>query len=123
MTIDEINIIDANENNLETCLNCLKNWDKDFRSQDKNSWYRKYCSKGLKIKVASILDNKLAGMVQYLPIEYSFASGENMNFIQCIWVHAYDEGIGNRQNQGLGKKLYNLNLLKGKRFHKQAQKE
>jgi GNAT superfamily N-acetyltransferase len=105
MRIEEINISDSNKNNLETCLNCLKDWDKDFRSQYKNSWYRKYRSKGLKIKVASIPDNKLAGMIQYLPIEYSFATGENMNFIQCIWVHGYDEGIGNQQNQGLGKRL------------------
>ena len=44
-------------------------------------------------------------MIQYIPIEHSFAQGEKLYYINCIWVHGYEEGVGNFQKKGIGKKL------------------
>jgi hypothetical protein len=44
-------------------------------------------------------------MIQYLPIEHSFAAGENLYLVLCIWVHGYKEGRGNFQKKGMGKAL------------------
>jgi len=44
-------------------------------------------------------------MIQYVPLEYSTAEGDNLYFINCIWVHGYEEGVGNFQKKGIGKRL------------------
>ncbi|MHA1782334.1 MAG: hypothetical protein ACTSUL_02795 [Promethearchaeota archaeon] len=41
-------------------------------------------SKGLSIKLALDEENKVVGMVQYIVIEHSFATGKDLYFIQCI---------------------------------------
>jgi thiol-disulfide isomerase/thioredoxin len=44
-------------------------------------------------------------MIQYVPIEYSFAEGNDLYFIKCIWVHGYKKGRGDFQKKGMGKAL------------------
>ena len=44
-------------------------------------------------------------MIQYIPIEHSFAEGKDLYFINCIWVHGYKKGRGNFQKKGMGKAL------------------
>ena len=44
-------------------------------------------------------------MIQYVPIEQSVAEGNDLYFINCIWVHGYKEGRGSFRKQGMGKSL------------------
>jgi hypothetical protein len=50
-------------------------------------------------------EGQAIGMIQYLPVDYARVEGHDLYFIQCIWVHGYDEGIGNVQGQGAGTSL------------------
>jgi len=43
--------------------------------------------------VLTVDDNgKVGGMIQYIPIEHSFAEGKDLYFINCILVHGYKKG-------------------------------
>ena len=70
----------------------------------KKQWYEKMKDKGLGVKLA-VENDTVCGMIQYVPIEYSFIEGEDLYFIACIWVHGYKKGIGNYQKRGIGKSL------------------
>jgi GNAT superfamily N-acetyltransferase len=81
-------------------------------------WFNKFKDKGLRVKLA-VENDKVCGMIQYLPAEYSVIEGKDFYFITCIWVHGYNKGIGNFQKRGIGTELLNaaeedVKLLKGK---------
>ena len=61
--------------------------------------------KGLRVKLALDDRGEVGGMIQYIPIEHSFVAGNDLYFINCIWVHGYKEGRGNFQKKGMGKAL------------------
>jgi GNAT superfamily N-acetyltransferase len=44
-------------------------------------------------------------MIQYLPIEHSMAIGSDLYMILCVWVHGYEEGVGDHQGRGIGTAL------------------
>ncbi|MBN1919105.1 MAG: GNAT family N-acetyltransferase [Verrucomicrobia bacterium] len=99
-----MNIVDLTEEHLPTFLACLKDWCDEQKSggEHKEAWWRRMRDKGLRVKLAQDNDGAIVGMIQYLPIEYSCAEGHVLYYIQCIWVHGYAEGIGNRQGRGAG---------------------
>ena len=37
-------------------------------------------------------NGKVGGMIQYIPIEHSFAEGKDLYFMNCILVHGYKKG-------------------------------
>lgn len=86
---------------------CLEDWSDEMKEagDHKELWYNKMNDKGLGVKIAVTEDDKVVGMIQYVPIEYSTAEGDNLYFINCIWVHGYKEGVGNFQKKGIGKRL------------------
>lgn len=87
---------------------CLEDWSDDLREagNHKEEWYLKMKGKGLCVKLALNDEDKPVGMIQYVPIEYSFVEGRDLYFILCIWVHGYkNKGVGNYQKQGIGKAL------------------
>ncbi|MGB5909695.1 MAG: GNAT family N-acetyltransferase [Promethearchaeia archaeon] len=97
-------IVDLTEGYKKTYLVCLEDWSDEMKEagDHKGKWYAKMKEKGLGVKLA-VDDNKTAiGMIQYMPIEYSNAEGKDLYFIDCIWVHGYNEGIGNHQKKGVG---------------------
>ncbi|MBN2520667.1 MAG: GNAT family N-acetyltransferase, partial [Bacteroidales bacterium] len=50
--------------------------------------------------------NEITGMIEYMPIEYSYAEGDYLYFVNCIWVHGYEiKEMGNKQGKGIGKEL------------------
>ena len=61
--------------------------------------------RGLRVKLSVDDRGEVGGMIQYIPIEHSFAKGKELYFINCIWVHGYKEGRGNFQKRGMGKAL------------------
>lgn len=100
-------IVDLTEEYKKTYLVCLEDWSDEMKEagDHKSKWYEKMKEKGLGVKLAVDSNKTAIGMIQYIPIEYSNAEGEDLYFIDCIWVHGYDEGIGNHQKKGVGKAL------------------
>ncbi|HKJ70066.1 MAG TPA: GNAT family N-acetyltransferase, partial [bacterium] len=86
---------------------CLEDWSQEVREAGghKECWYRHMQDRGLRVKLAETDNGVIGGMIQYGPIEDSFAEGENLYFIYCIWVHGHKQGRGNLQKKGLGKAL------------------
>jgi GNAT superfamily N-acetyltransferase len=103
---NDINIIDLSEEYLQTYFCCLEDWSvlaKEAGSH-KERWYKANKDKGLRVKLARV-DDKICGMIQYIPAEKSTIIGKDIYFIMCIWVHGHKEGIGNYQKQGIGTAL------------------
>ena len=100
-------IIDLTEEHLPVFIACLKDWcDEQKQGGDhKAKWWQRMKDQGLRVKLAQDDDGAVAGMIQYLPIEHSAAQGQDLYYIQCIWVHGYSQGIGNRQRRGAGRLL------------------
>jgi GNAT superfamily N-acetyltransferase len=73
--------------------------------EHKACYYERMKDKGLGVKLALDDQKEVGGMIEYLPIEYSQAEGEDLYFIHCIWVHGYKQGRGNFQKKGMGKAL------------------
>jgi N-acetylglutamate synthase-like GNAT family acetyltransferase len=99
-------IIDLTEEYQEKFFVCLEDWSEEVKEagNHKELWCEKMKDKGLRVKLA-LDDNKVCGMVQYVPVEYSFIDGKDLYFIHCIWVHGYKKGVGNYQKKGVGKAL------------------
>jgi GNAT superfamily N-acetyltransferase len=92
-----------------TFLACLKDWQAAPEMQAsrnrKRAWYATMKDRGLRVKLALDDDGRAIGMIQYLPVDYVRVEGHDLYFIQCIWVHGYDEGMGNVQGHGAGTAL------------------
>lgn len=99
-------IIDCKEEYQNTFFVCLEDWSDEMKDagNHKELWCDKMKGKGLRVKLA-LEDDKVCGMIQYVPIEHSFLEGKDLYFILCIWVHGYKKGIGNYQKKGVGKSL------------------
>ena len=100
-------IIDLEEKYNGLYFMCLEDWSDEMKEagDHKELWYNKMKDKGLGVKIAVPEDDKVVGMIQYVPLEYSTAEGDNLYFINCIWVYGYKEGVGNFQKKGIGKRL------------------
>jgi hypothetical protein len=99
-------IVDPSEKYLQTFFVCLEDWSAEMKEagNHKELWYQRMKDKGLRVKLA-VDNDKVCGMIQYVPVEYSFVEGKDIYFIYCIWVHGYKKGIGKYQKKGIGKAL------------------
>jgi len=98
-------ILDLNSDLHEPYFHCLEEeWSDDIKEgrDQKEKWFEKTKNKGLRVKLAQIDQGVVAGMIQYQPIEESFAQGSDLYMINCIWVHGHKEGKGNLQKKGSG---------------------
>lgn len=86
---------------------CLEDWSDEMKEagDHKCRWLSDMKDKGLRVKLARDDNGTIGGMIQYLPIEHSFAEGEDLYLIYCIWVHGHKQGRGNFQHRGMGKAL------------------
>ena len=100
-------VIDVTEDYEQLYFVCLEDWSEEMKEagDHKEIWYNRVKDKGLRVKLAVDDNEKLGGMIQYIPIEHSFAEGKDLYFINCIWVHGYEKGRGNFQKKGMGKAL------------------
>ena len=100
-------IIDLSNENRDFYYVCLDDWSEEMKEagDHKERWAAEMEGRGLRVKLA--LDDKgdVGGMIEYMPIEHAFAEGENLYFINCIWVHGHNKGRGNFQGRGMGKAL------------------
>jgi len=86
---------------------CLEDWSDEMKEagDHKARWYERMKDKGLRVKFAADDDGNIGGMIQYVPVEYSFVNGSDMYVILCIWVHGYKEGRGDFSGKGMGSEL------------------
>jgi len=77
----------------------------DEAGDHKARWFEKMRDQGLRVKVALDDEDRVLGMIQYVPIELSPAHGEDLYMILCIWVHGDDRGVGDAQGHGIGTAL------------------
>ncbi|MFC1732575.1 GNAT family N-acetyltransferase [candidate division KSB1 bacterium] len=100
-------IIDLNEAHHSLYFHCLEDWSDEMKEagNHKEIWFNKMKDKGLAVKLALDDEGNTGGMIQYLPIEHSFAEGKELFVIICIWVHGHKQGRGNFQKKGMGKAL------------------
>jgi len=100
-------IVDLTDEYKELFYVCLEDWSDEMKEagNHRECWCGKMNDKGLRAKLA-LDDNEVpGGMIQYVPIEYSFADGKDIYFINCIWVHGYKKGRGDFRNKGMGRAL------------------
>jgi N-acetylglutamate synthase-like GNAT family acetyltransferase len=104
---DGMQVINLTEEHKDLYFQCLEDWSEDMKDSGdhKACYYEKMKEKGLEVRLAVDDQGKVGGMIEYLPIEYSQAEGEDLYFIHCIWVHGYKKGRGNFQKKGMGKAL------------------
>jgi GNAT superfamily N-acetyltransferase len=100
-------IIDLDDERKEEFLICLEDWSEDAKESGdhKACWYEKMKDKNLGVKLAIDDNGVTGGMIQYVPIEYSPATGKDLFFISCIWVHGHKKGRGSFQKKGMGTAL------------------
>ena len=100
-------IIDLTEEHEPLYFVCLEDWSEEMKeaANHKELWYRAIREKGLRVKLALDDSGRVGGMIEYLPIEHSFAEGSGLYFINCIWVHGHRKGRGNFQKKGMGQAL------------------
>ena len=102
-----MNIVDLPKEFERLYFCCLEDWSDEIKEagNHKQLWYQHFKEHGLRVKLALDDEGNPGGMIQYIPIEDSFAEGKDLYFILCIWVHGYEEGIGNYQKKGYGTAL------------------
>ena len=102
-----MDIIDLSDEYEKLYFVCLEDWNEEMEEagDHKQNWYNKMKDKGLRVKLGVDDRGEVGGMIQYIPIEHSFAEGEDLYLVHCIWVHGYKEGRGNFQKKGMGKAL------------------
>lgn len=100
-------VIDLTEEYERLYFTCLEDWSEEMKEagDHKEVWYNKMKDRGLGVKLAVDENGDVGGMIQYIPIEHSFVEGEDLYFINCIWVHGHKKGRGNYQKKGMGKAL------------------
>lgn len=100
-------IIDLTDRHRDLYCICLEDWNEEVKEagDHKKCWYQNMVRKGLNVKLALNEREEVAGMIQYLPVEDSFAEGADLQMILCIWIHGYKEGVGDQRKKGYGKAL------------------
>lgn len=104
---EKMKVINLGDHQKELYFCCLEDWSDEMKEagDHKEIWYEKMKDKGLRVKLSADDEGKIGGMIQYIPIEHSFAEGKDLYFVLCIWVHGYKKGRGNFRKKGMGKAL------------------
>lgn len=71
----------------------------------RRDWYERHIPLGLRAKVLVTDADEVAGLCQYIPIQYSHYAGSDLMAVLCMWVHGYRHHIGNRQGLGYGRMM------------------
>lgn len=100
-------ITDLNEQNKDLYFVCLMDKDAELKeiSHLKECWYNKMKNRELCVKLAEDDNGRYGGMIQYMPIKYSFADGNDLYIISCIYILGSKKEGGNFRKKGMGKAL------------------
>jgi GNAT superfamily N-acetyltransferase len=99
-------VVDISQKHERIYFACLEDWSEESKEagNHKELWYQGMKDKGLRVKLA-LEGDKVCGMIQYVPVEHSFAEGKDIYQVLCIWVHGHKQGIGDQRKRGIGKAL------------------
>ncbi len=103
-----IRIVDLAPEHEAAYFVCLEDWPGSALPEagdHKARWYARRRGRGLRVKLALDARGTVGGMIQYLPIEHAPALGRGLEFVLCIWVHAYARGRGDVRGRGMGTAL------------------
>jgi GNAT superfamily N-acetyltransferase len=102
-----LKVIDLTAEHRKDFAVCLEDWSKEANeaSARREEWVKRFLDRGLRAKLSIDDKGTVGGMIQYLPIEQSWVSGEGLYFIPCTWVHGYRKGRGKFQGKGMGSAL------------------
>jgi N-acetylglutamate synthase-like GNAT family acetyltransferase len=105
--MNQVKVIDLNDKVKSLFFVCLEDWSEDMKEagNHKEKWFDYMKDRGLIVKLAVDEQENVGGMIQCVPIEHSFAKGEHLYLIKCIWIHGYQKGRGDFRNRGMGKAL------------------
>jgi hypothetical protein len=84
-------VVDLSEKHEQLYFVCLEDWSEEIKEagEHKANWYHKMKDKGLRVKLALDGSGEVGGMIQYVPIEHSFAEGykkaDNQNMAVLLW--------------------------------------
>ena len=100
-------VIDLTEQYVPLYCECLEDWSAEIKEagDHKKQWFERMQGKGLRVKLALDDQGSVGGMIQYVPVQYSFLEGTDLYVVLCIWVHGHPQGRGNFQGRGMGKAL------------------
>ncbi len=100
-------VIDLTPEHEQLYFVCLEEWSDEMKEagNQKQLWFNDMKEKGLRVKLVLNDEGVIAGMIQYLPVEYSIIEGKDLYFICCIWVHGHKAGRGDLSGKGLGTAL------------------
>ena len=100
-------VVDLSDEHRELFSLCLEDWSDEAveAGPRRGCWIEQYLQRGLRAKLALDDSGEVGGMIQYLPIEESWADGEDLYLVLCIWVHGHKQGRGNFQGHGMGSAL------------------
>ena len=100
-------VVDLSDEHRELFSLCLEDWSDEAveAGPRRGCWIEQYLQRGLRAKLALDDSGEVGGMIQYLPIEESWADGEDLYLVLCIWVHGHKQGRGNFQGHGKGSAL------------------
>jgi len=100
-------IIDLTKEHEALYFVCLEDWSDEMKEAGchKETWYNQMKDKGLRVKLALDDADTVVGMIEYIPIGYAIAEGQDLYYINCIWVHGHKQGIGDQRKKGCGKAL------------------
>jgi len=100
-------IIDLESEHHGSFFKCLEDWSQQMAEagDHKQRWFEQVRDRGLRVKLALDDEDRVGGMIQYVPAELAPVEGENLEHILCVWVHGYRQGRGNFQGRGLGRAL------------------
>lgn len=103
-----VRIVDLTEERKDIFCLCLEDWSSEMREAGptRREWVdRCLKTRGLRAKLALDDNGVEGGMIQYGPIEHSFADGSGLYFVYCIWVHGHKQGRGDFRHRGMGEAL------------------
>jgi len=89
----------------------------DYVIQSRREWYSRHINKGYEAKVLIDDNGAIVGKCQTIPVEYSPLIGNDLMIILCLYVHMYDQYIGDQRGKGYGrymlKEVENLARIRG----------
>jgi N-acetylglutamate synthase-like GNAT family acetyltransferase len=71
----------------------------------RRKWYAEHREKGYRAKVLILDNGQIVGKCHYIPIEYSPLVGRDLLVILCLYVHMYDQHVGDQRGQGYGQNM------------------
>ncbi|HUU62008.1 MAG TPA: hypothetical protein VMX37_06445 [Acidimicrobiia bacterium] len=100
-------IVDLTDEHRPLFACCLEDWSDEAAEAGprRSCWIERFEERGLRAKLCLDDEGRAGGMIQYLPIEESWADGEGLYLVLCIWVHGHRQGRGNFQGRGMGRAL------------------